>query len=291
LIGDCSVVSIALRLALHLPRDAATVPLVRRLLAQSLQTLGVASSCRDDIGLIVTEACTNVIEHAQQTDDYEITIEVSSSRCVIHVVNAGAAVDPSLLSPSPRSAVPASLPASAVLPPARASVAQPVVPAARPAAGVHVAQPAVPVDPAARAPARPASADPAASPQSPRPDSAPPAPERPASAAPAPERPAAASSAPARSAPALQAAARPAPAQPRPAAAGAVPPVPAYGRSTTAAMDPLLDAVLDEHGRGLHIIRSLADELYLTPALAGGLVLQAVITLRWTADAAVWQHH
>ncbi|WP_345132678.1 hypothetical protein [Dactylosporangium darangshiense] len=56
-------------------------------------------------------------------------------------------------------------------------------------------------------------------------------------------------------------------------------------------MDPLLDAVLDEHGRGLHIIRSLADELYLTPALAGGLVLQAVITLRWTADAAVWQHH
>ncbi|MFD0577711.1 ATP-binding protein [Dactylosporangium darangshiense] len=239
--------SIALRLALHLPRDAATVPLVRRLLAQSLQTLGVASSCRDDIGLIVTEACTNVIEHAQQTDDYEITIEVSSSRCVIHVVNAGAAVDPSLLSPSPRSAVPASLPASAALPPARASVAQPVVPAARPAAGAPVAQPAVPVRP-------PAS--------------------------PAPPRP-----------PAAPAAARPAPAQPRPAAGEPVSAVPAYGRPTTAAMDPLLDAVLDEHGRGLHIIRSLADELYLTPALAGGLVLQAVITLRWTADAAVWQHH
>ncbi|MFG2040168.1 hypothetical protein [Dactylosporangium sp. NPDC048998] len=51
----------------------------------------------------------------------------------------------------------------------------------------------------------------------------------------------------------------------------------------------MFDSVLDEHGRGLHIIRSLADELYLTPALSGGLVLQAVTTLCWTADAGVWQ--
>ncbi|WP_238019858.1 ATP-binding protein [Dactylosporangium sp. AC04546] len=145
--------SIALRLALNLPRDAATVPMARRLLDRALHTLGVDPGCRDDVGLILTEACANVIEHALETDDYEITIDVSDVRCVIHVVNAGAAVDPARL-------------------------------------------------------------------------------------------------------------------------------VLATG---------LPDGRLDEHGRGLHIIRALADELYLTPALGGGLALQAVTTLRWTRDAEVWQ--
>jgi serine/threonine-protein kinase RsbW len=154
-------VSIALRLALHLPRDAATVPMVRRLLDQALHTLGVDGGCRDDIGLILTEACANVIEHALEIDDYEIAIDVSGERCVIHVINAGAVVDPADLS---------------------------------------APEPSVPV-----------------------------------------------------------------------------------------VFDPVFDPVLDEHGRGLHIIRSLADELYVTPSLAGGLVLQAVTTLRWTADASVWQ--
>ncbi|WP_432967821.1 hypothetical protein [Dactylosporangium sp. CA-233914] len=51
----------------------------------------------------------------------------------------------------------------------------------------------------------------------------------------------------------------------------------------------MFDPVLDEHGRGLHIIRSLADELCLPPSLSGGLVLQAVTMLRWTTAAGVWQ--
>ncbi|GAA3218778.1 ATP-binding protein [Dactylosporangium siamense] len=153
--------SIALRLALNLPRDAATVPMARRLLDQALRTLGVEPGCRDDIGLILTEACANVIEHARDIDDYEISIDVSDLRCVIHVVNDGSMVDPGRL----------------VL----------------------------------------------ATEMSDR---------------------------------------------------------------ELAALD---FAVLDEHGRGLHIIRALADELYLTAGQAGGLVLQAVTTLRWTSDAEIWQ--
>jgi serine/threonine-protein kinase RsbW len=64
---------VAFRLALRLPRDASTVPLVRRMLAQALTTLGVADECRDDIGLILTEACANVVEHAWDADDYEVS--------------------------------------------------------------------------------------------------------------------------------------------------------------------------------------------------------------------------
>ncbi|MEV0130972.1 ATP-binding protein [Dactylosporangium sp. NPDC050688] len=155
--------SIALRLALHLPRDAATVPMARRLLDQALGTLGVEPGCRDDIGLILTEACANVIEHALETDDYEISIDISDVRCVIHVVNDGSVIDPKRLILATE-----------------------------------------------------------------------------------------------------------------------------LTDRELAAMDL---AVLDEHGRGLHIIRALADELYLTPAMSGGLVLQAVTTLRWTTDAEIWQRH
>jgi serine/threonine-protein kinase RsbW len=154
-------VSIALRLALHLPRDAATVPMARRLLDQALRTLGVEPGCRDDIGLILTEACANVIEHARDTDDYEISIDISDHRCVIHVVNDGSVVDPGRLILATE-----------------------------------------------------------------------------------------------------------------------------MSDRELAALD---FAVLDEHGRGLHIIRALADELYLTAGQTGGVVLQAVTTLRWTSDAEIWQ--
>ena len=153
--------SIALRLALNLPRDAATVPMARRILDQALTTLGVEPGCRGDIGLILTEACANVIEHARDIDDYEITIDITDVRCVIHVINDGTVIDPDRL---------------------------------------------------------------------------------------------------------------------------------VLATSMTDVELAALDfAALDEHGRGLHIMRSVADELYVTPALSGGLVLQAVTNLRWTADAEIWQ--
>lgn len=93
------------RLALHLPRDASTVPLVRRLLGQALRTVGVAEECRDDLCLILTEACANVIEHADAVDQYDISAEFTTERCVIEVVNAGAVVDPARLCLVPDPAV------------------------------------------------------------------------------------------------------------------------------------------------------------------------------------------
>ncbi|WP_433065857.1 ATP-binding protein [Dactylosporangium sp. CS-033363] len=289
--------SIALRLALHLPRDAATVPVVRRLLDQALRTLGVEPSCRDDVGLILTEACANVIEHALQIHDYEITIDVSGERCVIHVINAGAVVDPARLAPSP-----------AVLPGLTTSGLTASGLAGSGAGGsggsgvsAGSAEPGVSVRP--DLPAQ-AGAVPAAS---------------------AAEVTAAASDVTAASPDAMGAGIAAGSA----AGSGAGPVVPAarpsgdgfgaaggFGRfggfsggdggavssASSSSPSPLsspaaaagsgdghADPVLDEHGRGLHIIRSLADELYLTPSLTGGLVLQAVTTLRWTADAEVWQ--
>jgi serine/threonine-protein kinase RsbW len=80
--------------SLCLPRDEASVPVVRRVSRDALHQLGVAESCIDDIALALTEACTNVLDHAQSVDDeYEVTIEINDSRCEIRVMDRGAGFD------------------------------------------------------------------------------------------------------------------------------------------------------------------------------------------------------
>jgi serine/threonine-protein kinase RsbW len=92
--GGVEELVMALRLALCLPRDAATVTLVRRLLDQALRTLGVTDECRDDVGLVLTEACANVIEHARTSDEYDVSAEITDTRCIVEIINTGPAVDP-----------------------------------------------------------------------------------------------------------------------------------------------------------------------------------------------------
>jgi serine/threonine-protein kinase RsbW len=66
----------------------------------------VADECRDDICLILTEACANVVEHAWDAADYEVSAEFRGARCVIAVANTGTAVDPI---PFPSAVVPSTL--------------------------------------------------------------------------------------------------------------------------------------------------------------------------------------
>ena len=80
-------------IALRLPRDAASVPVIRQLLDSSLQALGVVPQIREDIQLMLSEACSNVIQHATPSDDYMVSTELSRDRCVIKVVDAGNGFD------------------------------------------------------------------------------------------------------------------------------------------------------------------------------------------------------
>ncbi|MFI6513204.1 ATP-binding protein [Streptosporangium sp. NPDC050855] len=80
-------------IALRLPRDAASVPVIRQLLDSSLQALGVIPQIREDIQLMLSEACSNVIQHATPSDDYMVSTELSRDRCVIKVVDAGNGFD------------------------------------------------------------------------------------------------------------------------------------------------------------------------------------------------------
>jgi serine/threonine-protein kinase RsbW len=84
---------VTLRLSLFLPRDSASVPMARRILAATLATVGVTDECRADILLALAEACANAVAHATPADGYEVTVRIDDAECQIEVVDAGDGFD------------------------------------------------------------------------------------------------------------------------------------------------------------------------------------------------------
>jgi serine/threonine-protein kinase RsbW len=78
-----------IKMALHLPPDAASVPVTRRVLDRCLETLGVTPDTRADIALALSEACANVVQHAGPGEEYQVQVSARDRQCVIEVVNAG----------------------------------------------------------------------------------------------------------------------------------------------------------------------------------------------------------
>jgi len=76
-------------MVLFLPRDAVSVPVCRQVLDRSLESLGVTPDTRADIALALSEACSNVIQHAGPGEEYEVQVSARDRRCVIEVVNTG----------------------------------------------------------------------------------------------------------------------------------------------------------------------------------------------------------
>jgi serine/threonine-protein kinase RsbW len=81
-------------LSLCLPTDEMSVPVVRHICQYSLTEVGVADHCLDDISVALTEACTNVLDHAAQDGEaYEVQIVIEDERCTILVRDAGGGFD------------------------------------------------------------------------------------------------------------------------------------------------------------------------------------------------------
>lgn len=80
-------------LSLALPRDSYSVPLARRVLSGALRLLGVAEGVIADIELALTEAVTNVLDHADTTDSYEVVAGIRGDLCVIEVIDRGGGFD------------------------------------------------------------------------------------------------------------------------------------------------------------------------------------------------------
>ncbi len=81
-------------MTLALPRDGLSVPVARRVLKNALTALGVADEVTADIEVALTEACTNVLDHAADGEEYEVRAGVHDHECVIEVVDTGGGFDP-----------------------------------------------------------------------------------------------------------------------------------------------------------------------------------------------------
>jgi serine/threonine-protein kinase RsbW len=81
-------------LVLCLPREVAGVRLIRQVTDTALAALEVTTACRHEIAVALTEACSNVIAHAQHTDEYEVTVTIAEHRCVIEVTDSGSGFTP-----------------------------------------------------------------------------------------------------------------------------------------------------------------------------------------------------
>jgi serine/threonine-protein kinase RsbW len=85
---------------LALPRDEASVPVTRRLIAQALRVVGVEPDTVSDVEIALSEACANVLRHAQVGDSYEVRAGFDQERAFLEIIDQGAGLaDTSSLEP------------------------------------------------------------------------------------------------------------------------------------------------------------------------------------------------
>jgi len=83
------------------PHEALSVPVMRKVLGDTLRRLGADEEGVSDLLLAVTEACTNVLRHGAPGPRYEVVARIGQRGCMIQVLNDRRGLD-SLLVPAPR---------------------------------------------------------------------------------------------------------------------------------------------------------------------------------------------
>ncbi|MEV0275183.1 ATP-binding protein [Streptomyces sp. NPDC050610] len=80
--------------SLHLRREAASVPLARRLLLGTMETAGVDPDISYDLSVALSEACANAVEHGgdDSAEDYRVTARIDGDTCRIEVIDSGPGV-------------------------------------------------------------------------------------------------------------------------------------------------------------------------------------------------------
>lgn len=81
--------------SLHLRREAASVPLARRLLLGTMETAGVDPDISFDLSVALSEACANAVEHGgrgkpgEAPGGYRVTAYLDGEKCRIEVADSG----------------------------------------------------------------------------------------------------------------------------------------------------------------------------------------------------------
>lgn len=80
-------------LAICLPRDALSVPVIRHLVRYALERVGVVETVIADIEVALTEACANVLHHSGPGDAYDVSVAIGPEICELRVVDVGHGFD------------------------------------------------------------------------------------------------------------------------------------------------------------------------------------------------------
>ena len=89
-----------IELQLSLPRDARYVSLLRKVTDSLLGGLDVPDETVDDVMVALSEACGNVIRHAEGTEEYGVRLCVGDEVCEIEVCDLGPGFDRAFLEES-----------------------------------------------------------------------------------------------------------------------------------------------------------------------------------------------
>jgi serine/threonine-protein kinase RsbW len=84
---------VRIQVAMVLPLEARSVPLVRRTVATALSSAGVADDCVGEVEVALSEACTNVYRHAGDGASYEVVITIGDERLTVDVLDSGNGFD------------------------------------------------------------------------------------------------------------------------------------------------------------------------------------------------------
>lgn len=82
--------------AVELPPRVWTLAAARRVVGELLERAAVSPTIRDDLAIVVTEACSNVLRHAPDSGSYRLAVDIDDERCLIEVQDAGPGFDPDL---------------------------------------------------------------------------------------------------------------------------------------------------------------------------------------------------
>lgn len=78
-----------IQITLALPREAASVAITRHTVRAALVSAGVTRDCVDEVEVALSEACTNVLQHAASGPGYEVAISLVDAQLSMEIVDAG----------------------------------------------------------------------------------------------------------------------------------------------------------------------------------------------------------
>jgi anti-sigma regulatory factor (Ser/Thr protein kinase) len=86
-VKEAGVLDGDVRFCLVLPREALSVPVMRRVLGGTLLGFGADEDCVADILLAASEACTNVLKHGGGSGEYEVSASVGKNACLLEIAD------------------------------------------------------------------------------------------------------------------------------------------------------------------------------------------------------------